>query len=416
VHTAIECRSCQAPLVESVLDLGAMPLANAFVECSEAMTQERFTLHVWACSNCLLVQLAPDVPAATLFGEYSYLSSYSDSWMKHAQRFASLAIERCHLNVESRVVEIASNDGYLLRYFHDAGIPSLGVEPAANVAAIAERKGFETRCAYFGSEYAEALSREGWVADLVVANNVLAHVPDLNDFLDGLANLVALDGHVSIEVPHLEALVAGLQFDTIYHEHYSYFSLAALVTALGRHDLSVVDVERLSSHGGSLRVWAAPVKAGRRIAQSVESTLREERSSGLHDIHALRRAAALMRDRASAIVEFVRSARADGKRLVGYGAAAKATIVINYCGLGVEDIGFVADRNPLKQGRCVPGSSIPIVDLEYLEARSPDYILLFPWNLEREISAQLAPLSGTGCKIVTTMPGVRVLGWPGGSR
>jgi len=354
----------------------------------------------------MLVQIWPIVPPERMFTAYTYLSSTSSTWLEHAREFALDAIRRLKLNSQSRVVEIASNDGYLLRYFVEAGIPSLGIEPAENIAEIARRGGVDTRCDFFGAALAAELVDQGSPADLIVANNVLAHVPDLADFVTGLSTLVAVGGLVSIEFPGISTLLSGSQFDTIYHEHCSYLSLTSCQSVLARGGLRVVDVESLPTHGGSLRVWAARRDSSHVASKSVDQALQREADAGLDRMATYHEAASRMRARANEIEAFVRRHADAGAMVAGYGAAAKTTVVANVCNLSATDIRYVVDRNPLKQGSRIPGTSIPVLGVEHLRDEPPDVLVIFPWNLAREIINEVAADLPTTCRIVSTMPAV----------
>jgi len=344
-----------------------------------------------------------------MFTEYTYLSSTSSTWLEHARKFAQGAIQRLTLNPQSRVVEIASNDGYLLRHFVEAGIPCLGIEPAENIAKIARRGGVETKSDYFGAALASELADKGLRADLVVANNVLAHVPDLADFVTGMWTLVAEEGLVSIEFPGISTLLSGRQFDTIYHEHCSYLSLTSCQSVLARGGLRVVDVEHLPTHGGSLRVWAARRDSSHMTSRSVDQALRREVDDGLDRMATYHESAARMRARANEIESFVRRQANSGATVAGYGAAAKTTVVMNVCHLSVTDVRYVVDCNPMKQGCRIPGTSIPVFGVEHLRHDPPDVLVIFPWNLAGEIIDQVAADLPTTCRIVSTMPGVAEL-------
>jgi SAM-dependent methyltransferase len=389
------CRSCGEPLGEPLLDLGATPLANSFLGEEELRAMEpTYPLRLRMCESCGLLQLEDYETPETIFSSYPYFSSFSDTWVEHCRRYAETAVARFGLGARSRVVEIASNDGCLLEHFLARGIPALGVEPAANVAAAAERRGVRTRIGFFGRALARELAAER-PADLIVANNVLAHVPDLDDFIAGLAILLAPGGRVTIEFPHVERLLADAQFDTIYHEHYSYFTLTAARAALARHGLAAVEVEELPTHGGSLRVHARHERDGGAGA-TLQALLRREREAGLDTPAPVRdlagRAAAARR----ALMRFFAERRERGQRIAAYGAAAKGNTLLNYCGLGPEDIEFCMDRSPHKQGTWLPGSRIPVLTPEALARARPDVVFILPWNLRAEIVEQLAELRTWG--------------------
>jgi SAM-dependent methyltransferase len=409
------CRLCGCEQLDSVIDLGLSPLSNAFLPAADdanAPPEPRYPLHLRTCRRCHLAQLAQVVTPHALFSEYPYFSSVSESWLRHAAAFAREAIERFGLGARSRVIEVASNDGYLLRNFAAAGVPVLGIEPAANVAAVAQAHGVPTRVAFFGRTGARALCREGHgEADLVVANNVLAHVPELNDFIAGLALLLAPSGVLSIEVPHLLRLLEDTQYDTIYHEHFSYFSLLTAERALARHGLRVFDVETLATHGGSLRLLACRAAALLPAERpSIEALRRRERLAGLdggpiYAAFASRAVAARRRTRA-----FFEAARRGGRRVVGYGAPAKGNTLLNFCGISPEMMAFTVDRSPHKQGLLLPGTRIPIRDPAAIAVARPDYLLILPWNLADEITSQMAGIAAWGGRFVVPVPRLRVLG------
>jgi 2-polyprenyl-3-methyl-5-hydroxy-6-metoxy-1,4-benzoquinol methylase len=404
------CRFCTAPLSESVVDLGMSPLSNAFVPAERAGAMEKFyPLHAYVCSTCRLVQLGEFESPAAIFGDYLYFSSYSESWLRHAEAYAQAMIARFGLDAGSQVVELASNDGYLLQYFKRAGIPVLGVEPAANVAAAAIAQGIATEIAFFGSTTAENLRAAGPPADLITANNVLAHVPALNDFVAGMKILLAPDGVATVEFPHLERLIAENQFDTIYHEHFSYFSLYTAEQVFARHGLAVVDVEELPTHGGSLRLYLR--HAGRGGASpAVEALRQREIAAGLAGPEPYARFAETVAETKAAVLEFLIGARRAGKRVLGYGAPAKGNTLLNYCGIRGDMIGFTVDRSPHKQGMLLPGTHIPIRTPEALIAAKPDYVFILPWNLRDEVMAQLAEIRVWGGKFVVPIPRLVVLG------
>lgn len=409
--TAPACRFCRAPLHETFADLGVTPLANSFIAPERAHVMEPFyPLHAYVCSSCRLVQLEEFESPQAIFGDYIYFSSYSESWLRHAQTFAEAMTGRLALDATSMVVEVASNDGYLLQYFQQRGVRVLGIEPAANVAAAARDKGIPTEVAFFGAETATRLHDAGIAPDLVVAANVLAHVPDINDFVRGFVILLKPDGVVSVEFPHLLRLMEDSQFDTIYHEHFSYLSLHVVRRIFERHGLRVFDVEELPTHGGSLRVFACHI-ANTRCAEApvVARVLAAELAAGLESDDAYRRFARQVVDAKCALLRFLIEARAQGKRVVAYGAPAKGNTLLNYCGAGPELIEFTVDRNPHKQGMLLPGTRIPVRAPETLLAEKPDYVLILPWNLQEEITAQMAAIRGWGGRFVIPIPIARVL-------
>ena len=400
------CRFCAAPLRRVFVDLGETPLANRYLDPQDAAAPEpRYPLCVYVCDGCRLVQLGETVAPEVLFAEYAYFSSYSRSWLDHCARFAAMARARFSLGPASKVVEVASNDGHLLRTFRAAGIPVLGVEPAANVARAAEADGIPTEVAFFGRATAARLVAAGHAADLVVANNVLAHVPDLNDFVAGLASLVKPAGAVSVEFPHLLRLIEGVQFDTIYHEHVSYLSLGVVERVFVAHGLGVAEVEELPTHGGSLRVTARRGEsAGSAAVRAAETAAGLDSADGYAGFEAK---VAHARDSLRA---FLAQARRAGKTVAAYGAAAKGNTLLNVCGIGRESIAYVVDRSPHKQGKLLPGSRIPIHPTERLAATKPDYVLILPWNFRDEIVHDMADIAEWGGRFVIPIPECTILG------
>jgi hypothetical protein len=405
------CRFCAAPLRHTFVDLGMSPLCESYVPAERVNAMEPFyPLHAKICERCLLVQLEEFVAADEIFSEYAYFSSYSDSWVAHARAYVEMAVERFGLGPDSLVVEVASNDGYLLQHVVERGIPALGIEPAANVAVAAREKGIETVVEFFGRDLAAHLVAEGRRADLLAANNVMAHVPDLNDFVGGMEPLLAPQGVVTIEVPHLLRLVEDNQFDTIYHEHFSYFSLLTARKVLSAHGLEVFDVDELKSHGGSLRLYAQRRSSGRRpVGEKVEALLERERSLGFDTLEGHSGFSARVEETKWRLLEFLIQCRREGKRVAGYGAPGKGNTLLNYCGIRRDLLDFTVDRNPYKQGQYLPGTHIPIRHPEALEQARPDYILILPWNLKEEIVAQLSYAREWGAGCVVPIPEVEVL-------
>jgi len=402
------CRFCARPLRESFADLGMSPLSNAFVRADQRGRMEPFyPLHARVCDGCFLVQLEEFETPARIFDEYVYFSSFSDSWLDHARRYSEAIIDRCGLDASSFVVEVASNDGYLLRNFVQRGIPVLGVEPAYTVARAAVAAGVPTLQAFFDADAAARIVTEHRRADLIVANNVLAHVPDLNAFVAGFGRLLAPDGLLTVEVPHLLRLIEGVQFDTIYHEHFSYFSLTTAGRVFAAHGLAITDVEELPTHGGSLRLHVR--HEGTPPSPAVAELEARERDTGLRDPAVYRtfqaRVDALKRD----LLAFLIEARRDGRRIAAYGAPAKGNTLLNYCGIRTDFVEFTVDRSPHKQGMLLPGSHIPVYAPERIEAERPDYILVLPWNLLEEVRARLATAARWGGRLVVPVPAVRVL-------
>ena len=402
------CRACGTPLRHSVVDLGLSPPCQSVVRPDQLAAGETFyPLHAFVCETCSLVQIDHTVPPDDIFTEYAYFSSYSDSWVEHARRYAVAVTDRFGLGATSRVVEVASNDGYLLQHFVAAGIPCLGVEPAANVAAVAVAQGVPTRVAFFGEDEAAAMVAEGLQADLLLGNNVLAHTPHLNSFVAGMKTLLAPDGVITVEFPHLVALIDGTQFDTIYHEHFSYFSFTAARRVFARHGLDLFDAERLPTHGGSLRIYGC--HAGTRLAEPrALALLAEEAAWGVDDVRTYDAFAERAREAKRGLLEFLIAAARDGKTVAGYGAPGKGNTLLNYCGIRTDLLAYTVDRNPVKQGTLTPGTHIPILDPEHIFATRPDYVLLLPWNLRDEIASQMAGIREWGGRFVVPIPRVEV--------
>jgi SAM-dependent methyltransferase len=404
------CRLCGAQLRQTFAVLGSSTLANSYVEPDELDRPEpSYPLLALVCGTCFLVQLPAVVSAESIFGEYAYFSSYSESWLEHARRYVETIVERLALGPGSFVVEVASNDGYLLQYLQPLGIGVLGIEPARNVAAVARARGIPTVEEFLGREAGERLAREHGRADLVVGNNVLAHVPDLHDFTGGLRALVADDGVLTLEFPHLLRLIEKREFDTIYHEHFSYFSLMAVERLFAEHGLEVNDVEELSSHGGSLRIYAAPVEAGRGRGDRVAKLRGREEAAGLTRLETYAAFDDAVRQVKRELLEFLHEARRDGRSVAAYGAAAKANTLLNYCGIDTGLVGYVVDRSPYKQGRFLPGSRLPIHPPEHVRATRPDYLLLLAWNLRDEIVEQMSWIREWGGRFVVPIPSVTVI-------
>jgi hypothetical protein len=386
------------------------PLCESYVPPDRLGEMEPFyPLHVRVCDQCLLVQLEELVGPEEIFSEYAYFSSYADSWVAHARGYVDSVVERFGLSSTSNVVELASNDGYLLQHVVARGIPALGVEPAANVARAARERGIETVIEFFGRELASRLVAEGRQADLLIANNVFAHVPDLNDFTAGMQLVLAPRGVVTIEFPHLVRLIEGNQFDTIYHEHFSYFSFLSARTVLEAHGLEVFQVDELPTHGGSLRVYAQHRGGGRPVSPGVAALAERERTLGLDRIEGYGSFAPRVIETKWRLLEFLIESRRAGKRVAGYGAPGKGNTLLNYCGIRSDLLEFTVDRNPYKQGQYLPGTRIPIRHPEALEQARPDLILILPWNLTEEIVDQLADVRGWGGRFAVPIPEVRVL-------
>ncbi len=405
------CRFCGAPLSLTFADLGMSPLSNAYVREEQLHRMEPFyPLHAWVCRSCFLVQLEQFESPEQIFGDYSYFSSYSDSWLEHAQRYVEMMMCRFSYGSSSFVAEIASNDGYLLQYFRRHGVPVLGIEPAANVAAEAERKGIPTLVKFFGAAAASELAASGKKADLLVGNNVLAHVPALNDFVEGMRIFLAPGGIVTMEFPHLLRLMEENQFDTIYHEHFSYFSFMVAERVFAAHQLTIFDVEEIPTHGGSLRIFARHTEnASLPITARVSGLRARELRAGLDrgDTYAL--FAEKVRATKRLLLRFLIEAKESGKRVVGYGAPAKGNTLLNYCGVRSDLLEYTVDRSPHKQGCYLPGTHIPIYAPDKIRETQPDYVLILPWNLRDEIVAQMADVRNWGGRFVVPIPEVKVL-------
>lgn len=410
--TSPACRFCGTPLDQIFADLGTTPLSNQYVTDTQmaAGLDKPYPLIARVCGACLLVQAEEVVGHDAIFDEdYMYFSSYSDSWVAHAKRYADAMRERFGLTSESLVVEVASNDGYLLQHFKAQGIGVLGIEPTASTANAALAKGIATRIDYFGAETGKALADEGFKADLIAANNVLAHVPDIADFAGGFTRVLKPEGVVTFEFPHLLNLMQLGQFDTIYHEHYSYLSLLFVEQLMARVDLRVFDVEELSTHGGSLRVFACHEDARHERQPSVDGVLGAERKAGLDDLATYAAFADLVTRSKDSFLAFLADAKTKGQSVYAYGAAAKGNTFFNVCGVGENDIVCIADRSHAKQGKRLPGSHIPIVSPETLLEAAPDYVVIVPWNLVEEIRANLQSLADKGTKFVTTIPQTKLV-------
>jgi SAM-dependent methyltransferase len=404
------CRICRGTLEHTFVDLGLSPLCESFVTPAQLDHMEPFyPLHAFVCSGCFLVQLQQYVSADHIFSEYAYFSSFSTSWVEHARRYCHMIKERLQLGPDSLVVELASNDGYLLQHFLPLGVPVLGIEPAANVAEAARERGVPTLVEFFGTALADKLVAEGKRANLIAGNNVLAQVPDLNDFVAGMKRLLAPEGVITLEFPHLERLIAENQFDTIYHEHFSYFSLVTTDRLAELHGLKIIDVEKLKSHGGSLRVYLAHAASGHTVSPRVNALLEQEIEAGFLEIETYQRFAEQVQRTKRNLLSFLIAAKEQGKTICGYGAPGKGNTLLNYCGIGPDFLDFTVDRNPYKHGRYTPGMHIPIKPVEAIDEAKPDYILILPWNLKDEIVAQMRHVAQWGCRFIMPIPQVHVI-------
>ena len=399
------CRFCGAPLELTVVNLGMSPLCESFLRADQLRQMEPFyPLHVLACERCYLVQLEAFVPAEHIFTEYAYFSGYSTSFVEHARQYVEMIRERLGLGPSDLVVELASNDGYLLQHFVGTEIPILGIDPAANVAKAAEERGVPTLVAFFGRESARQLVADAKNASLIIGNNVLAQVPDLNDFLAGVAILLRDDGTATFEFPHLLRLFDGLLYDTIYHEHFSYFSFGTITEILGAHGLGVYDVEELWTHGGSLRVYAQHGGGPHAEADAVGELLAREDAEGLRSAERYTRFAEEVKESKRALLDLLIRIRREEKQIVGYGAPGKGNTLLNYCGIRTDLLDYTVDRNPYKHGLYTPGTHIPIFPPEKIAETRPDYVVVLPWNLIDEISSQLSYVAEWGGRLVVPIP------------
>lgn len=412
MNVPANCRHCRAPLTIKLIDLGEQAVSNSYIQKGREHQDELvFPLKVMVCHECWLAQIDRDLPANEIFtGDYAYFSSFSTSWLKHCKNYADEMTEKLSLGPNNLVVEIASNDGYLLQYFVDKKVPVLGVEPSGSVANVAIERGIPTLVEFFGEDLAKRLVSEGFKPDLICSANVLAHVPDINDFVAGISVFLSGDAVYTVEFPHLLSLIQGVQFDTIYHEHYSYLSLSAIECIFAKAGIRIFDVETLSTHGGSLRVFACLNQASHSETVAVDKVRMSERNAKLNHVQGYIGFEPRVKKIRSDLVEFLAKVRAEGKKVAAYGAAAKGNTLLNYCGIKADDIAYCVDRNPAKQETLLPGSHIPVFDPEILFHDSPDYVLILPWNLKEEIMAQLEDLRKDGCKFVTAIPEVEVFG------
>jgi len=386
------------------------PLCESFLRADQLNQMEPFyPLNVWVCEQCFLVQLEEYVTGEDIFTDYAYFSSFSDSWLQHCQRYVDQMIDQLGLTSRSKVIEIASNDGYLLQYFVQRGIPALGIEPAANVAKVAESKGVPTLVKFFGVDTARDLADAGQQADLILGNNVLAQVPDLNDFVAGMKILLAPTGVITIEFPHLLRTIDGNQFDQVYHEHFSYFSLYAAERIFGAHGLPIFDVEELPTHGGSIRIYARHAEdTSKSVTQRLVDLRAREAAAGIATLEYYQDFEMRVQETKRKLLEFLIEAKRAGKRVVGYGAPGKGNTLLNYCGIRTDFVDFTVDRSPHKHGKFLPGTHIPIYSPERLMETRPDYVLILPWNLKTEIMEQLRGIREWGGRFVVPIPEVTV--------
>ncbi len=403
------CRFCGTPLRHTFVDLGMSPLCETFLKPDQLNRMEAFyPLHAYVCERCFLVQLQEYVSPEEIFDDYAYFSSYSQAWLDHARDYVAMITDRLGLGARSQVIELASNDGYLLRNFVERGIPALGIEPAGNVARVAEEQGVPTRVEFFGEEYAKQLVAEGLSANLVIGNNVLAQVPDLNSFVSGIRIVLAPAGVVTLEFPHLMKQIVENQFDQVYHEHFSYFSLVTIEKIFEHHGLRVFDVDELWTHGGSIRVYGCLADADRAEGPNLAAVRVREQAAGILDLATYARFDRQARETKHKLLDFLIRAKREGKQVAGYGAPGKGNTLLNYCGIRTDFLDYTVDRNPYKHGRFTPGTHIPIFPPEKLAETKPDYILILPWNLREEIRKQLAYTREWGARLVVPIPEVRV--------
>lgn len=410
VITGAVCRFCGATLQHTFVDLGMSPLCESYLSIDQLNQMEPFyPLHVYVCQDCFLVQLEQYVSAEHIFTEYAYFSSYADSWLQHAKAYTGKMIDRFGLSSSSLVVEVASNDGYLLQYFVEEKIPCLGIEPAANVAKAAREKNVPTLVEFFGEALANRLAAEGKQADLIAGNNVLAQVPDLNDFVAGLKILLKPQGVITIEFPHLQQLMQENQFDTIYHEHFSYFSFITAEKIFAAHGMTLFDVEELPTHGGSLRIYARHTNdASKPVGDRVVELRQRELKAGFDRIEHYTAFAEQVEETKRKLLDFLIQAKRQGKTIVGYGAPGKGNTLLNYCGIRTDFLDFTVDRNPYKQGKFLPGTHIPIYHPDRIAEVKPDYVFILPWNFKDEIMKQMAFIRDWGGKFIVPIPEARI--------
>jgi hypothetical protein len=411
MHKSPGCRFCKSPLRHTLVDLGMSPLCESYLSPDQLNRMEPFyPLHVYVCEHCFLAQLEEYVSCESIFSEYAYFSSYADSWVQHAKYYTDAMVARFGFNAESFVVELASNDGYLLQHFVQQGIPVLGVEPAANVAQSAVEKGVPTLVRFFGEALAHELLAEGKKADLLIGNNVLAQVPDLNDFVKGMKTLLNRTGIITMEFPHLMRLMDGNQFDTIYHEHFSYFSFITVEKIFASHGLKLFDVEELTTHGGSLRIYACHNDADSKSIGSRVTELRDrEVSAGFTDLDCYSSFSEKVKGTKRKLLAFLIKAKQEGKTIAGYGAPGKGNTLLNYCGIRTDFLDYTVDRNPYKHGKFTPGTHIPIFAPDKIRETRPDYVFILPWNFKDEIMTQMSHIRDWGGQFIVPIPEVAVL-------
>ena len=405
------CRFCKNSLSKTFVDLGMSPLSNAFVKEEALSLPEKFyPLHAYVCDNCLLVQLEEFETPKHIFNDYFYFSSYSESWLRHAENYTELVADRFGFNEKSQVIEIASNDGYLLQYFLKRDIPVLGIEPAANVAKVAEEKGIPTWVKFFGADTARLLQNEGKQADLLIGNNVLAHVPDINDFVAGIKIALKSNGILTMEFPHLLKLIEYNQFDTIYHEHFSYFSFLVVERIFASHGLTLFDVEEIPTHGGSLRIYGKhDSNSNYPTSPGLNNLKNKEIKAGLNKLETYLGFSEQVKETKRKLLEFAIAIKNQGKTIVGYGAPAKGNTLLNYCGMRTDFLDYTVDRNPHKQGTFLPGTHIPVYHPDKIKETRPDYVMILPWNIKEEIIEQIGYIREWGGQFLIPIPEVEVI-------
>ena len=407
----LNCRFCSEPVTHIFVDLGIAPLSNAFLK-KEMLNdvEEKFALCVYVCDNCFLVQLPEFEKPENIFKDYAYFSSYSSTWLEHAENYVNMMIKKFHINEKSAVTEIASNDGYLLQFFKEKNIPVLGIEPAANVAKVAKEKGIPTITKFFGVNTANELKKEGKQSDLIVGNNVLAHVPNINDFVEGMKILLNSNGIITMEFPHLMQLIEKNQFDTIYHEHFSYFSFYTVIQIFEKHNLKIFDVEELTTHGGSLRIYVTHIENSTHIlSNTVKNLLDKEMKFGITDMSTYTNFQENIIKIKNQLLNFVLSVKNEKKKIICYGAAAKGNTLLNYCGIGKENIEYVVDVNSHKQGLYLPGSHLHIKKPEEIKKDKPDFLLILPWNIKEEIMKDISFIHDWNGKFVIPIPKMMII-------
>lgn len=404
-----KCRFCGNSLTHTFVDLGMQPLCESYVGPEQTNKMEPFyPLHTYVCANCFLVQLEEYVAPEEIFSEYAYFSSYSDAWLKHSENYVEMITKKLGLTKDSLVLEVASNDGYLLQYFVPKGIPVLGIEPAANVAEVAIKKGVKTIVKFFALTTARELIREQKLPDLLIGNNVLAQVPNLNEFVESMKIVLKSDGVITMEFPHLMRLMDGNQFDTIYHEHFSYFSFISVEKIFAAHGLTIYDVEELPTHGGSLRIYARHIEdESKPVTESVTRLRGLEISNGFADLRTYFSFSERVRATKRNFLSFLISLKRSGKTIAGYGAPGKGNTLLNYCGIRTDFLDYTVDRNPYKQGKFLPGTHIPILHPQKIKENKPDYVLILPWNIKEEIMSQLSYIREWGGRFIVPIPDVK---------